>query len=337
MNTAEFADIASLIQMSEQLTYTEPETSLKLAEAATRLASSCNDPQLAARAWRRHGCMLFAFGHIPDGQVSHLKALTIAETEDLATLRGELLQELAGAYYTQGEFDEAIDYWADCLADNNPAFSAATRIYAYIGLGQVYFAHEQFEMALQQHQNAADLLEDGMSDELHARVLINLAADQLALQQYNTAQQTLERAWPLALAEGHKEYQGEILVYWAHVALGCGDTQGAWQFLSKARALRRVWHWGETSEMMLHGRILIAEGKQEEARQAIHRALERSNEIGTDHKTFKAHHLLAHIYSELGNQAAAEQHHRLYQEAYKRIISTSTYSKLKDLEVRLAY
>ncbi|GAA5787079.1 tetratricopeptide repeat protein [Chitiniphilus shinanonensis] len=336
MQPAVIADIAHLINESVRLTYAEPHASLKLAEQASRLAPSCPDPLLAATAWQRYGNMLFAFGQIPEGQMAHLKALTIAETEDLRALRGELLQELAGAYYTQGNFDEAIDYWADCL-EADADFSTETRIYAYIGLGQVYFAHEQFMAALSQHLNAQALTRDHMTLELRARVLINLAADQIALHRWADAGETLDKAWPLALEDGHKEYQGEILVYRAEVALGLGDTATAWHFVAQAEQLRRVWHWGETSELMLKSRILLAEDRVDAALQAIHHALDRSNETGTGHKTFKAHHLLAQIYRELGDQPAAEHHHRLYQEAYKRIVSTSSYNKLQALEQRLAH
>ncbi|TJZ69382.1 tetratricopeptide repeat protein [Chitiniphilus eburneus] len=336
MHTAALAEITHLINESIRLTYTEPHASLKLAEDASRLASACPEPLLAASAWQRYGNMLFAFGQIPEGQMAHLKALTIAETEDLPALRGELLQELAGAYYTQGDFDEAISYWADCLTGDANGFSTETRIYAYIGLGQVYFAHEQFPMALAQHLNAQALTTDQMTLELRARVWINLAADQIALHLWQDANATLDLAWPLALKDGHKEYQGEILVYRAEVALGLGDTATAWDFVAQAEQLRRVWHWGETSELMLKSRILVAEGRLDAALKAIHHALDRSNETGTGHKTFKAHHLLAQIYRQLGDQPAAEHHHRLYQEAYKRIVSTSSYNKLQALEQRLA-
>lgn len=335
MKTAELAEIAHLVSESERLTYLDPDASLKLAEDASRLASSCPDPTLALLAWKRYGCMLFAFGDIPQGQICHLKALTIAETEELPELRGEILQELAGAYYTQGEFDEAIDYWGDCLSDEGAGFSDDTRIYAHIGLGQVYFAHEQFAMALHQHLHAQSLTNDAMSNELRARVLINVAADHLALEQYDEAERVLDLAWPMALTDGHKEYQGEVLIYQANVALGRGHTRLARDFIAQAQTLRRVWHWGETSEMMLMGRILIAENRLDDALDAIHRALQRADEIGTGHKVFKAHHLLAQVYRALGRQTESEHHYRQYQEAYKRIVGTSTYAKLKALEQRL--
>ncbi|WP_255991550.1 tetratricopeptide repeat protein [Chitinolyticbacter albus] len=336
MKTADLTKIAHLISESERLTYLDPDASLKLAEQASQLAVDGSDPTLALLAWKRYGCMLFAFGDIPQGQICHLKALTIAETEDLKPLRGEILQELASAYYTQSSFDEAIDYWGDCLVDEGSGFSADTRIHAHIGLGQVYFAHEQFAMALHQHLHAQSLTVDQTSLEMRACILINLAADHLELEQYDDAERMLDLAWPLALTQGHKEYQGEILIYQANVALGRRNTRLARDFVAQAQTLRRVWYWGETSEMMLMGRILITEGRLEEALEPIAHALKRALEIGSGHTVFKAHHLLAQVYRALGQQAESEQHYRQYQEAYKRIVGTSTYAKLKALEQQLA-
>ncbi|BCL77295.1 hypothetical protein JHS3_30310 [Jeongeupia sp. HS-3] len=333
MHPGEPSALAHLISESDRLTYIDPHAALRLAESASQQAPSCGDTLLAIAAWRRYGTMLFAFGHIPDGQHAMFKALTIADAEDLVAERGELIQDLASAYYTQGDYDEAIAYWADCI--DTDGFTLNTRIHAYIGLGQVYYAHERYEMALQNHLDAKALITAPFDTDLHCRVLINLAADYAKLGRFDEVAHELDEALPLAEAAGNPEYVGEILVYRSAVALASGNTAEAHAFLDQAVAMRRVWAWGEISQNLARGRVYLYENRLEEARASVSAALARADEMGTCHKTFQAHHLLAQIYQRLGDTAQAEYYHRRYQEAFSRIVRSGTYAKLQALEARL--
>ncbi|WP_432722250.1 tetratricopeptide repeat protein [Jeongeupia wiesaeckerbachi] len=333
MHPGELNALAHLISESERLTYLDPHAALSLAESASRLAPACKDTLLAISAWRCYGTMLFAFGRIPDGQHAMFKALTLADAEDLVAERGELIQELACAYYTQGDYDEAIAYWADCI--DTDGFTLSTRIHAYIGLGQVYYAHERYEMALQNHLDAKALILPPFDTDLHSRVLINLAADYAKLGRFDDVALELDEAMPLAEAAGNPEYIGEILVYRSAVALARGQIADAHTFLDQAVAMRRVWAWGEISQNLARGRVYLFEGRLDEALTAVHTALLRADEMGTCHKTFQAHHLLAQIYQRKGNTNQAEYFHRRYQEAFSRIVRSGTYAKLQALEARL--
>ncbi|AOY01379.1 lipopolysaccharide assembly protein LapB [Jeongeupia sp. USM3] len=335
MHPGEPATIAQLIDESNRLTYIDPHEALRLAEAATRLVPGCDDTLLAIAAWRRCGTMLFAFGRIPDGQHAMFKALTIADAEDLVAERGELIQDLASAYYTQGDYDEAIAYWADCI--DTEGFTLNTRIHAYIGLGQVYYAHERYDMALQNHLDAKALVVETSDADLHCRVLINLAADYTKLGRFEDVALELDQALPLAEAAGNPEYVGEILVYRSAVALARGNPADAHAALDQAVAMRRVWAWGEISQNLARGRVYLSEGRLAEALAAVHTALERADEMGTCHKTFQAHHLLAQIYQRMGDAGQAEYYHRRYQEAFSRIVRSGTYAKLQALEARLKH
>ncbi|GHD61310.1 tetratricopeptide repeat protein [Jeongeupia chitinilytica] len=333
MHPGEPLALAQLISESDRLTYIDPHEALRLAESASRLVPDCGDLLLGISAWRRYGTMLFAFGRIPDGQHAMFKALTLADAEDLVAERGELIQDLASAYYTQGDYDEAIAYWADCI--DTEGFTLNTRIHAYIGLGQVYYAHERYEMALQNHLDAKALISAPVDTDLHCRVLINLAADYAKLERFDDVALELDEALPLAEAAGNPEYVGEILVYRSAVALARGNPAEAHARLDEAVAMRRVWAWGEISQNIARGRLYLFEGRFDEALTAVHTALLRADEMGTCHKTFQAHHLLAQIYQRMGNTAQAEYFHRRYQEAFSRIVRSGTYAKLQALEARL--
>ncbi|SMC18351.1 hypothetical protein SAMN02745857_00540 [Andreprevotia lacus DSM 23236] len=328
--------LGGLIEESERLTYLDPHRALSLAEEASRLAATSADPVLASRAWRRYGSLLLAFGRIPDGQQAMLNALKIAEAEDIEFERGEIIQEIASIYYTLGEYGEAIAYWGDCLDEtHNAGFVLSTRIHAHIGLGQVYFAHESFQMALAHHLQAQSLCTDELHVDLRARVAINLTADYYKLHRYNDALAALSLAEPLSVEAGNQEYLGEILVYRCHIALDLGQLAAAHEYLAGAEALRRVWVWGEVSQQITRGRLAMAEGDLAEARRCFAGALARAEDMGSAHEVYQANHLLAQASQLAGDVADAERYHRRYQEVFNRIVRPATFAQLRALEARL--
>ncbi|KAF0813840.1 hypothetical protein IGB42_01519 [Andreprevotia sp. IGB-42] len=331
-------DLALLLEESERLTYIDPHRAMQLAEEARNHADDCPDATLRCRVWRRYGSLLLAFGRVPDGQQAMLNALKIAETEDIEAERGEIIQELASIYYTVGEYGEAIAYWGDCLdASHNAGFMRSTQIHAHIGLGQVYFAHESFQMALAHHLTAQQLLIPALGADLHARVSINLAADYYKLHRYDDALQALRLAAPWSHEAGNQEYQGEILVYQCHIALDRGDIATARSYLVQAESLRRVWVWGEVSQQMTRGRLAMADGDLDEARQCFLAALGRAEEMGSAHEVYQANHLLAQVSQHSGDVTAAERYHRRYQEVFNRIVRPATFAQLRALEARLSH
>lgn len=337
MQITGLAEIESLLDQSEQLTYADPAAALKLAAQAVGLLQGCSDPVLAVRAYMRFSCMQLAFGQLHDAQMILLKALTIAETEDMESVRGDIMHEMAGIYYTIGEYDDAIDYWADCLDPRNAGFSVSTRVLAHIGVGQIYFAHEEFETALSHHRRAQALAGDTAAADLRCRILINVATDCLRLGKLVEAAEALEQALPLAQAIGHNEYQEEICVYLATTSMECEDLAAAGRWLDIAENIPHVWRWGQNLRMLARGRWLLMTGDLPSALQTLLQALELAADMGVSHKAFQAHHLLAQTYTRMGDSVQAELHHRRYQEVFNRIVRPGTFARLQALESRLNY
>nr|WP_035060351.1 hypothetical protein [Andreprevotia chitinilytica] len=333
----ELADLAHLIEESERLTYVNPHKALSLAGQASELAQQADDATMASKAWRRYGALLLSFGKVPDGQQALLRALMIAETEDLVAERGEIIQELASVYYTLGEYGEAIAYWGDCLDQmHNAGFMLSTRVYAHIGLGQVYYAHESFQMALAHHLTAEKMITLQLDVDLRCRVKINLAADYYKLHRYDEAREQLIAAQPLAQEAGNQEYQGEIFVYLCHIALDLGETVLAHTYLAQAESLRRAWMWGETSQQITRGRLHLAEGDLTEARACFLAAQQKAEDMGSAHDIYQINRLLANVSHRLGDPQAAERYHRRYQDVFNRIVRPTTFAQLRALEAQLS-
>ncbi|MBB5191573.1 tetratricopeptide (TPR) repeat protein [Silvimonas terrae] len=335
MQSSKLADIAALIGESESLTYSNADESLRLALEATRQIVPGTDALLAVRALQRCATMQLIFGQMHEGQASLLKALTIAEKEDFDAIRGEIMQDMAAVYYTIGEYDDAIDYWSDCLDPANTEFTTETRVHSHIGLGQIYFAHENYEMALSHHQRAQRMAGTTLPAVLRCRVLINVATDCLRLEQLEDAEAALDEGLVLAISAGQKEYQEEICVYRATVAMDRGDLITAEQWLNRAETIEHVCLWGQNLRLLARGRLHVANGEYDAAHQVLFKALDLAGEMGISHKAYQAHHLLAQSYTHLGQLPEAEHHHKRYLEIFNRIVRPGTYSRLQQLEARI--
>ncbi|KPC49156.1 tetratricopeptide repeat protein [Amantichitinum ursilacus] len=336
MQQTGIAHIDALIDESERLTYPDAAQALKLAGQAVGLIDAETDPTVAVRALLRLSHMELAFGQLHDAQMVLLRALTIAETSDLEVNRGEIMNAMASIYYTIGEYDDAIDNWADCLDPRNTGFSASTRILAHIGVGQIYFAHEDFETALSHHRRAEKLAwQADVPTELRCRVLINVAIDGLRLMRLVEAVEALEKALPLAQQMGHSEYQVEISVYLATTALECEDLATAGRWLDVADQIDIVWRWGQNLRTLARGRWHLMSGNLPAALHELQLALELASDLGVAHMAFQAHHLLAQTWTRMGDLAQAEQHHRRYQEIFNSIVRPGTFARLQALEKRL--
>ncbi|MDR3430167.1 tetratricopeptide repeat protein [Silvimonas sp.] len=334
MQSSKSAEIAALIAQSERLTYSDADEALRLAEEAARQVPGSTDLMLAVRALQRCATMQLIFGQMHEGQRSLLKALTIAEKEDFEAVRGEIMQDMAAVYYTIGEYDDAIDYWADCLDPANALFTVETRVHSHIGLGQIYFAHENYEMALSHHRRAQRMAGTALAATLRCRVLINVATDCLRLSLLDEAEKALIEGLVLAEQTGQNEYQEEISVYQSTVAMDRGDLATAANWLDRAEKIEHVCLWGQNLRLLARGRLHIMNSEYDAALNILHHALELSAEMGISHKAFQAHHLLAQTYTHMGRPVDAEQHHRRYLEVFTRIVRPGTYSRLQQLETR---
>jgi tetratricopeptide (TPR) repeat protein len=305
-------EITALIAECERLVYSDPQQSLFCAEQAyARLDEE--DAALRTRVTLAYSRTLVAYGRLEESLACLLKAFTQAEIENQIIAQEELLQELALSYYSMGQYEEAAEYWADCL--NHRGFSAAAKLNGHIGIGMIYFAYSQYEQALAQHQMAATLLNKQMPALSHARVWINLAASYIQLKQWHAGQHALVKAYPFAQAVNYREFVAEIYLYMAQIALETNNIDMARQKLALASHCCKAWAWGEMQQQLLHGRILLATDCYAEAIEFFQLALKNANEMGSSRHILKAYYLLSMAYQRAGDQARAEQAYNIYQAA----------------------
>ncbi|MFC7420155.1 tetratricopeptide repeat protein [Iodobacter arcticus] len=309
------AEILSLLSKCHRLIVPEPELALRSVEEAYFLFYDCklNDVELLVRITLPYARLLFSFGRVDESLAVLFKALTQAALCSHLSVQEELLQEIALTYYTLGDYQEAGEYWADCLSQN--AFSEVAKLNALIGMGMIQFAHGHIEQALALHQRAVSLLNSQMPAVLHARAWINLASAFFQLNQWHESQHALVLAFPFAQQAKNQEFIGEIYIYMAKIALETNNLDMAKQKLAQAKASCAEWRWGDILQQLLHGRIFLASQQVEQAIFCFKNALEKASELGFAQHMMDAHHLLSMAYQRIGNKELAEYQYGCYQTA----------------------
>ncbi|QBC44306.1 tetratricopeptide repeat protein [Iodobacter fluviatilis] len=309
---AQHAEINRLIAECDRLVYLDPNLSLKYAEEAYALLAGCDIPMLV-RVTLAYSRSLMAFGRIEESLACLLKALTQTEVENQRAVQEDLLQELAVSYYSMGQYEEAAEYWADCI--NSADFSAAAKLNGHIGIGMIYFAYGQIEQALAQHKMAVSLLNHQMPAISHARAWINLASSYFQLKQWHESQHALLMAYPFAQGADHQEFVAEIYLCMAQIALETNNLDVARKKLAQAKRCCKVWVWGEMQQQLLHGRIFLATGRLDEAICYFKQGLKNANEMGASKYILKAYHFLSMAYQRAGDKENAESAYGNYQAA----------------------
>ena len=81
------------------------------------------------------------------------------------------------------------------------------------------------------------------------------------------------------------------------------------------------------------GKLLVAEGKPEEALDEVLRALDIAEEIKAKPRIFQAHMVLSEICYDMKDPGAALVHYKIYQQIKEQVVGDQANSRLKNLQV----
>jgi two-component system, cell cycle response regulator len=247
------------------------------------------------------------------------------------------LQEIAIAYYVQCEYDLALQYWSYCLDVSLNLSDDEAYIQAQIGIGQIYFAHDDFVAALEHHQQAAESLPKINNDALRSSLLINLGADYVQLMQYAEALRVLEEGLFLAQKSLHLEYASEALSLIGQAQWGLGDPSLAEQTLQAALSLNKKINrlWGMASSLLALGRLSLAEKNLSLAAQYLTDGLSKATERNALHMVFQFEQLLAELAELQGDYPLALSHFKRFHFGKEAIKNQLSPHKLQAMKMQL--
>jgi tetratricopeptide (TPR) repeat protein len=287
----------------------DPQAALTLCERTFVEARDQRLPSVQLQAAMHYGLIMDHLGRAAEARDWLFEALQLAQTQKLALHQAPLRELIARSYYTTGEYDRALQYWAECLEICERGGGADVRSWmlAKVGLGQIYDTLGDHASAVALHRSAHERINDVRDSYLDAKVKINLGVNLLRLDELGEAEQLFSAALALCRANFYHDYVAESLLGLAKVALARADLDAAFAHLTAAlaEADRVGYSWGQSQILSALADAKARRGDLEGAMVALRRGQEISRLGGINHTLSQQHFALAHYAETLGDLRAA--------------------------------
>ncbi len=331
------SSVDQLIQQAKKLISSRSVDSLAFATQARDLAVELGCRLSEAAALTVYSSVLQLFGRHREAIHILDKVLDVAEPDELGVWRGEALQLLGRHTYTLGEYESAAQYWCRCLELSTQAIETTQRLCAHIGLGQLYYAHEQFEMALTHHKMAQDLAKKEHDANYQSICLINIAVDLFRLDRLDDAMSIARQALPLVRAEGNYELEAEVYSVFGLIRLARGDIERARMNFLVALKINRL-HintWNEAANLLALGRCSLANAEYEAALDELQRAFTVAELMESQYLLAEIHEAFAIIYQKINQPKLQEQHDIQHKALRALLLEQSASAQLRSMEMTL--
>ncbi|WP_410498690.1 diguanylate cyclase [Chitinibacter sp. S2-10] len=330
-------DVNQLNQRAKALSREHPAEALACAQQAAIHAIPLNYDYGFTWAIFIQGCTMNVQGNFAEGLPLMRHALYMARTHQFADLIPECLQEIARANYTTGDYDSALDAWSQCIDTALAANANEAYIKGQIGLGQLYFAYDDFYGALNHHLKAREHASQCGNDSMIAAIEINIGTDQVELQQYDSAKVTLKQALAYAQQSGNLEYQAAAMGMLGRVALAENDLPLAHACLDRARGInqRHENRWGEAHDLYNLGLLASKENQLDHAIDCHRLSLQFAESMGAAHLICQIELALSATLEQKGDLLSALKFHKQAYQHHYQLLRQSSAQRLHVIEAKL--
>jgi diguanylate cyclase (GGDEF)-like protein len=295
---------------ARQISLVNKPEAFQLAESACQLATQSKYNLGYAQGLLNQALALAQSPTFDESMALMRHSLLLGEEHSLREHVVDCLQEIAGAYYAQCQYDLSLQYWSYCLdlslnITNNEAY-----IQAHTGIGQIYFAHDDFPSALEHYQQAAEYLPRINNDKLTAFLLINLGAVYLSLMQYDKALLALKDGLLQAKKINNHECISESLCLIGQVEWALGIKNSAHKNLQQALKLNKKLNnqWGIAVNLLALGRMSLEKGDDKLSLKYLTLGLSNAMQRNSVNLVLQFEQLLAELAERRGDYKLAFEH-----------------------------
>jgi diguanylate cyclase (GGDEF)-like protein len=326
------------INREAQLRYRDKSgDTLKLAEEACRMATQIGYRRGYTHGLLNHGRALMLQGGYHEAIALIRHALSMAEENGFPSIAADALQETARAYYSIAEYDSALECWTRCLDAASQIEAHDTWLQALVGLGQIYYAHGDFESALTHHRWAVNSwqTEDGL--RLKSVAGINVGINLYQLGRLDEALDVLQTALEEARMTPSLECEGDALGIIGLIRLARNELELADFALMEALAInnQRKHVWGVATNLLSLGKLRVLSADLEGAERMLHEALLMAEAMSAPHLAWQAELALAELYEAQSQWEQALLHFKQYHFLQSETRHQASPERLQVMEMRI--
>jgi len=286
----------------------DPETALKLCEQAFSEARQLHEHLAQVMVAERYATIMESLARHVKARDTLFEAVQLAQSTGLFLNEARLLELIARGYYSAGEYRQAIQYWAQCVdASDQADRDAMTWILAKIGLGQIYFALNDFDSGLALLNEAESRIHEVDDPHLDAKIKINVGVGLSKTNRGIEARAILRHALQICEAHDFFDYASESNFRLAEIELADGELDAALIHLDIALPLaRRVkYYWGESYLLTVRAEVFAHRGEHALALEniTVAKAISKAHDYG--YILIQQHFAAARYAKAIGNFDAA--------------------------------
>lgn len=287
---------------------------LAMADDILRLAREGNDADATALAMIERARVLFLRGERKAAEKDLQKAVRYTAHQGAQHSLSLALSRLAQVFYYMADYYRSLDTWVKCLEASSENGNLRNAIDAYIGVGKVYFAFRDYDLAIHYHELAKSLAADEATHELNAEIHINLAADYFAVGDFDATEHALTLAQTAMAHFSNPTWLGEIQSRYGQINYARADFLGAADYFNQALIIFVEHHslWGKLTTELNLGRVYINLQRYVEGKVLLNDAAALARQSELPALELEVESLLATLCQETGEYAEALQHHKRF-------------------------
>ncbi|WP_255989416.1 diguanylate cyclase [Chitinolyticbacter albus] len=315
--------------------HAQPQEALRLCERVFAAAWQMREPLAHVLAAERYGLIMDHLGRAIEARNALFDALQAAQSAHLFAGEARLLEQIARGYYTEGQYRQAIQYWAHCAeVSEQSGREVKTWISAKVGLGQIYYALGDFESAVALHLEALGRVDEVGDPYLETKVKINLGVDLMSLQRREEAAEVFIPTLDLCLMHQYSDYAAEVSFRLGQIQLESGQLDHAMAFLDAALGHARDvdYRWGEANILACQAEVLARRGQHAAALQTVRRAQVIAAADSFSHMLHQQHFAAARYAEAMGDVATALTELKLAHHGERNLMAASVPERNKELE-----
>ncbi|SMC29915.1 Tetratricopeptide repeat-containing protein [Andreprevotia lacus DSM 23236] len=307
------------------------DAALASADQLLAQAQALGDAALVARTQRERARAASLGGRPRQGAAIMQEAIRLLQRENRQDLLAWAHNEQAEMHYHAGDYHQALDAWLRCLELAGERDERQFCALAYIGIGKVYYAFDDYANALHFHRAAEQIARPLDQPLLSCGIQINIAGDAYRMHDHATAMTALgaAEAW---LDQGivRPVWRAEIVYYYGLIHFEQGDLEHAERFLNDAYRIYRDTNnqWGEGRVLLHLGRTYQKLGRPKAALECLQTANQIGESANLAQLRLQTEELLSQLFLDVGDYRQALVHH-------KRLHDAVTSRELKQGALRL--
>ena len=284
---------------------------IALADEAARLAETLNEPRLLAQTQAILGGVLQWNGQF-ERSAEHLhKGLEVARAAHAGFFMGVSLFQLGHASLSQGEYEQALDWYRQVSEYGHASGEAFWLARAPNCMGSVSLELYDLDHALElQLEGDEAARKYSVWPEPRAHALLKAGLVYFERNDYRHAEEYFLRAWDLLDVDLSGRYRWHIPLLHARgtLALAFGHHDEAWRFATESLELARKTYARkhEPRAQCLQGEILAATGRLNEALPLLQESVNAAQELHTRRDIWMGTLVLGKTLSRLGKDKEAE-------------------------------